>query len=39
MVSDNLCSHSLKMDSSVIERNDYGVVNEIKNFLNNESIG
>ena len=39
MVSENLCSHSLKIDSSVIERNDYGLVNEIKNFWNNESIG
>ena len=39
MVSENLCSHSLKIDSSVIERNDYGLVNEIKNFWDNESIG
>ena len=39
MVSESLCSFSLKIDSSVIERNDYGLVNEIKNFWNNESIG
>ena len=39
MVNESLCSHSLKIDSSVIERNDCGLVNEIKNFWNNESIG
>ena len=39
MVSENSCSHLLKMYSSVIERNNYDLVKEIKNFWNNETIG
>ena len=38
MVSENSYSHLLKIDANVIERED-GLLNEIKNFWNNESIG
>ena len=39
MVSESLYYHSLKIDSNVSERHDYGLVNAVKNFWNNDSIG